>query len=86
MIAVFFVRWASGVQLSRVGSVGSVGSGGSFVDSVVGEGTLRIEGNDYSVFAIGEGDASRHNGKYITIRLKLSDAVTEGSVITRGPF
>ena len=46
--------------------------------------TLCIAGNSYSVFAIGEGDASRHNGKYITIRPKLSAAVTEGSVITRG--
>ena len=46
--------------------------------------TLCIAGNSYSVFAIGEGDASRHNGKYITIRPKLSAAVTEGSVITSG--
>tara|TARA_B100000767_G_scaffold272917_1_gene301684 strand:- start:1676 stop:2515 length:840 start_codon:yes stop_codon:yes gene_type:complete len=45
--------------------------------------TLRIEGNDYSVFAIGEGDASRHNGKYVMIQPKLGATVMEGAIVTR---
>lgn len=45
--------------------------------------TLRIAGNVYSVFAIGEGDASRHNGKYVIIQPNLSDAVREGAIVSR---